>query len=292
MSGPRPVRLVVLVVVLAFVAVLVGVRALVRAAPTAPSLAPGALVLDGAPLAAPDPEEVAALRVACRRGSSTFAETVARVRAEHVAGSVVDSPTVLACPAGLDGLEVRLVGEVVGDVLPREGGAWLTINDDAHAREVGPLVGHGTRRGTNRGLAVWAPDGTHERLGAPGRAGRRGDLVVVVGTVRRADPDDGGGLTVRASAIEVLVTGARASAPLHRTQAVAAVVALTGVAIAGGLRLRGARRTIPRPGAGRLRIGRPGAGRLRRARPGNVRLSAGRPAPPPGTTGTAPRSGS
>lgn len=273
------VRLVPLIALLALVVLLVGVRTLVRTAPSAPSLAPGPILLEGRPLAPTDPAELAALRSACRRGSSGHAAALERVRAEHVPGSVVDSRTVLACPAGHDGLEVRLVGEVVGDVLLREGGAWLTLNDDAHAREAGPLVGHGARRGTNRGLAVWAPDGTHERLGTPGRAGRRGDLVVVVGTVHRADPADRGGLTVRASDLEVLVPGAVAEAPLHQPQALAALVALGAVALLAGRRLAAAWR--PAPWERLASWGRRAAGRV----------SAGRADPRAARTGRAPRPG-
>lgn len=250
-------RLVPFVALLAVLVLLVGVRALVRSAPVPPSLAPGTVTLDGEVVAPVDADAIAALRSACRRGSGTHAEAVARVRTEHVAGDLIDSRSVRACPVGFDGLEVRLIGEVVGDVLARDGGAWLTLNDDAHALGAGPLVGHGVRAGTNHGLAVWAPTGTYEQLAAPGRAARRGDIVVVVGTLRRADPEDGGGLSVRATGIEVLVPGASATAPFHRTQALVALVALAGVGLAGA-----------------------------------VRLSAGRGAPRPATTGTAARPGS
>lgn len=262
-----------LVAVVALVAILAGVRALVVGAPQAPSLAPDPAALERAGLevgSTADPASTAALRASCRRGAREHAATVERLRAEHVAGGLVDVASVVACPAGHDGLEVRLVGEVVGDVLVRSGGVWLTVNDDAHALTVGPLVGHGARRGTNRGLAVWAPDGTHEDLGPPGRAGRRGDLVVVVGTVVRGDAEDGGGLTLRAVAIERVLAGEAARAPVHREQAIAALLALGAVALAGARRaLDGARRALA----------------------GTVGLSAGRAGRPAARTDTAPRWG-
>jgi hypothetical protein len=221
-----------LVAVLVVAGVVLGVRALVSLAPAAPSLAPPAALTVAPAEAEP---------LSCPRGATDHRAAVERLRSEHAPGTLVDAAAVIACPAGLDGLEVRLVGEVVGDVVRRRGGVWLTVNDDAHARAAGPLVGHGARAGANQGLAVWAPDGAHEALGPPGRAGRRGDLVAVTGIVHRADPADGGGLTVRASAIEVLAPGASAVETTHRTQAIAAAIALVLVAGAGLARVSAGR---------------------------------------------------
>lgn len=187
------------------------------------------------PPAAPDLEVPDAAGEECRRGAGDPAAVAAR-RAELVPAAPVRAADVRACPRAYDGLTVTLVGEVVGDLVRRDGGAWLTVNDDAYALAHGPLVGQGTRAGTNVGLAVWAPDGTHERLGGPGRAGRRGDLVRVVGTVRRADPEDGGGLTLRATTLEVLAPSVAVPAPVNLPQAALAATALA--AALEGLRRR------------------------------------------------------
>jgi hypothetical protein len=103
-----------------------------------------------------------------------------------------------ACPRLLDGREGRLRRRGRRRRPPAQGGAWVLVNDDAYALEVGPLGPHRERRGFSTGLAVWLPDGLHEQLGAPGRHGRRGDDRAVEGVFLRADPADGGGITVRA----------------------------------------------------------------------------------------------
>ena len=136
------------------------------------------------------------------------------------------SGLVLECPGSFDGRLVTYVGEVVGDVLRRDGGSWLLVNDDAYALVSGPLLGSGEHSGTNSGLAVWVPAPTDRLVTTPGRAGRRGDVVEVTGHVRRADPDDGGGLTIRAREVEVLADGVEVPVPVHwRQVAIAGVLA-------------------------------------------------------------------
>lgn len=140
-------------------------------------------------------------------------------------GGRLTSAIATACPRLLDGRQVVYVGEVVGDVLTRDGGAWAWVNDDPYALEVGPFGAHREREGFSGGLAVWLPDGLHEQLGAPGRHGRRGDVVQVEGVLLRADPSDGGGLNVRADALTVLAPGVAVDEPLNEPLVVAAAVA-------------------------------------------------------------------
>ncbi len=137
----------------------------------------------------------------------------------------ITSAIVSACPRLLDGREVVYVGEVVGDVLRRDGGAWVQVNDDAYALDVGPFGPHRERRGFSSGLSVWLPDGLHEQLGAPGRHGRRGDVISVRGVLLRTDPADGGGITVRAETLEVLAPSIAVDEPLNLTLIVTAAIA-------------------------------------------------------------------
>lgn len=134
------------------------------------------------------------------------------------------SGEVLTCPFDFDGLLVTYVGEVVGDILARDGGSWLLVNDDVYALEDGPLAAGGTPRGTNSGLTVWLPDPLDELVDEPGRAEVRGDVVAVTGHVHRTDPADGGGLTIRAEEAEVLAEAVTVEAPVHWRQVGAAGV--------------------------------------------------------------------
>ena len=168
------------------------------------------------------------------------------VRAEVVAafepGGRISSDQIYACPRAYDELEVLFVGEAIGEVLERDGGAWLQVNDDAYALEVGPLVSSRQLRGANAGLSVWLPDGLHEPLETVGRPEVRGDVIAVRGTVLRADPDDGGGVTIRAERLEVLAEGVVVEAPLHVLDivvaAVLSVLALASVLWARRVRAR------------------------------------------------------
>jgi len=161
--------------------------------------------------------------VRCSRADD--AERLDRLRATLDPDGRLTAAIATACPRLLDGREVLYLGEVVGDVLRREGGAWAQINDDPYALEVGPFGPHRTRRGFSSGLAVWLPDGLHEQLGAPGRHGSRGAIVRVEGTLLRADPADGGGLNVRAERLEILTPAVPVDEPLNRPLIVSAAIA-------------------------------------------------------------------
>lgn len=137
------------------------------------------------------------------------------------------SGEVLACPFAFDGRLVTYVGEVVGDVLARDGGSWLLVNDDPYALEMGPLTAGGTPVGTNSGLTVWLPDPLDELADEPGRRDVRGDVLEVTGRVHRTDPADGGGLTIRASDARVVSDAVTIETPVHwRQVGVAAVLSV------------------------------------------------------------------
>lgn len=159
----------------------------------------------------------------------TCEELVADVPAGRTGGESlgrVTSGAVLSCPSEFDALLVTYVGEVVGDVLARDGGSWLLVNDDRYALVDGPLTAGGTPSGTNSGLTVWLPDPLDELADEPGRAGVRGDVLEITGRVHRADPADGGGLTIRAEDASVLAEAVTIEVPVHwRQVGVAGVLA-------------------------------------------------------------------
>jgi hypothetical protein len=163
------------------------------------------------------------------------AASLLRLPADHR----VTSAQVLGCPVAFDGRSVTFVGELVGDLLTRDGGAWVLVNDDDYALELGPLPSHRDRRGTNSGLSVWLPEGLHRQVTGLGGPGQRGDLVRIDGVVRRADRSDGGGLTLRADSLEVLSPAAPVEEPLNVAQVWLAVGALaTAAAVWSGRRWR------------------------------------------------------
>jgi len=144
----------------------------------------------------------------------------------------VTSTAVNDCPEHFDGHVVQFAGEVIGDVLRRDGGAWVLMNDDRYALETGPLPSHRDFGGSNSGLSVWLPDELVELVDAPGGPGVRGTVLAVSGVLHRVDPDDGGGLTVRAGRGTVLAEAVAVPNPVHRPQAIVAVLAALGAAAA------------------------------------------------------------
>ncbi len=158
---------------------------------------------------------------------------------ETVVGRVgrITSTDAVACPRRFDGRIVTYVGEVVGDVLRRDGGAWIQVNDDGYAMEVGPLPAHREYRGSNSGLAVWVPEEFIDLIQAPGRRGVRGDVILVDGVFLRADSQDGGGLTIRATSVRHLAPPTPIDRPIHGALALAAGIAAV-LAILARLRER------------------------------------------------------
>ena len=177
-------------------------------------------------------EDVPELAIADDRQCIRFTDDVAAqdIREEFVAGGRVSSTQIYRCPAAFDGAQISYAGEIVGELLPREGGVWAQVNDDAYALETGPLTDHRDQAGFNLGMSVWIPDGLHQQIGEAGRASRRGDVVLLRGTVLRADPDDGGGITLRAEELEVLAPSLEVASPFHALQAlVAGALAVTAL---------------------------------------------------------------
>lgn len=152
------------------------------------------------------------------------AAAIAEIRDGVPLGGRVSSTQVYLCPSGYDGLEVTYAGEVIGEVLRRRGGAWVQVNDDDYALTTGPLIGHRERAGFNTGLSVWLEGDLADRIEQPGRAALRGDVVLLRGTLLRADPDDGGGITLRAHTMETLAGPLQIEPPLHTVQLVVAVI--------------------------------------------------------------------
>lgn len=171
---------------------------------------------------APDPDDPDL--VTCERTLPEAPETLDSIAEVNPVGRVTSSE-VLECPSAFDRQVVTYIGEVIGDVLQRDGGAWLLVNDDDYALEVGPLQGHSDFRGTNTGLSVWLPRPLPEL--EPGGPSRRGTIIRVDGFIQRADPADGGGLTLtalRPDSTTIVEEAQSIDRPLNRGQAAAAVV--------------------------------------------------------------------
>jgi hypothetical protein len=213
-------RRLLLVVVVGLATILAGAEALRAAKPVADVTE--LQVRDLPPLA------LGEVRTCTRHTDDPTAEEIA---AEFVQGGRVSSTQVYACPSAFDGLRVTFVGEAIGEILRRRDGAWVQVNDDDYALQHGPMGRHLEQAGFNTGLSVWLPDGLHERVEGVGRPEVRGDVLRLEGVLLRADPDDGGGITLRADRLEVLAPTVEVPEVLHLLQAgIAAALAVLALA--------------------------------------------------------------
>lgn len=87
-----------------------------------------------------------------------------------------------------DERRVSVVGELVGDFSPRDDGVWVQINGDIYIES--PVAAGGEPLGLNIGIGARIPLGLFESevIGSPGRYGRIGPIVNLVGTFRHNDP--------------------------------------------------------------------------------------------------------
>ena len=113
----------------------------------------------------------------------------------------------------LDGRTVEVEGEAVGDLMRRGAVTWINISD-------------GTAT-----LGVWGPP-TFSPVRFLGRYKTKGDTVRLEGIFRRADPEQGGELAIKATSLRVVKPGGliRRAIPYGRI-----VLALGSLLAAAGL---------------------------------------------------------
>lgn len=179
--------------------------------------------------------------VECEEGPVREGEERIESMSEPSLPAVVTSGELLDCPQTWDGREVRLIGEVVGDMLRRGDVAWLQVNDDAYAVDLGPLPTHRDYRGIGGGLGVLAPFAEARTLSWIGGPRTRGDVVEVSGTFHRVDPATREVAVIRATRLEVRSAGGPVElppVPLRRTAALSALTVAAAVLLAGRARRR------------------------------------------------------
>lgn len=122
--------------------------------------------------------------------------------------------------SGYDGKSVTIEGEVIGDVMVRGASGWINVSD-----------------GTND-IGVWAPAEALWLVTHVGRYHSRGDRVRITGEFRRADPEQGGDLTLRAADLTVLEPGGTVGHPVRAGRPLLALIALGVSAVLGLVRWR------------------------------------------------------
>ena len=141
----------------------------------------------------------------------------------------VKASDLIECPQLYDGQKVVYEGEVVRAILRRGDRAWVQVNDDAYALDLGPLPEHRTAVGGNSGIPVSIPAQSADQLRHVGMHQQQGDVIRVSGTFHRADPVDGGGPTIQAATVAIQRPGHRFDLGVSRPRA--AVAALLALAV-------------------------------------------------------------
>lgn len=148
--------------------------------------------------------------------------------------SLITSSALYDCPQAFDGQVIRYRGEVVGAVLRRADGAWLTLNDDVYATTVAPLPAHRDYRGGNGGIGVLVPHDLADEITHVGGPRDRGDILEVTGTFHRVDQTTGEFAIVRATTGDVTSGQPLRRAPLVALRIAALVMAAVMVAVVVG----------------------------------------------------------
>lgn len=154
----------------------------------------------------------------------------------------VDVAVLLVDPAPLNGSEVTVEGELIGDFMLRDEWVWVQLNGDPYASE--PLGGGGELAGPNLGIALRFPIAVFDAAAfeTPGGYGVRGPVVRVTGEWRYHDEERGGESYLAVTSVEVLERERRFDAPLP------VGVLLTGlglIAVSGLVQAASRRRSAP-----------------------------------------------
>lgn len=148
----------------------------------------------------------------------------------------VSSNDLYACPQVFDHQRVRYEGEVIGAVLRRSDGAWVQLNDDAYAADLGPLPAHREFRGGNSGVGVHLPEDLADEIESVGGPSTTGDVLAVTGVSYQSDPDSGEAAVIRASGATVTARGepiSHAALPDRRIAGIVLALLAAGLVVAG-----------------------------------------------------------
>lgn len=147
----------------------------------------------------------------------------------------VTSDDLYDCPSLYDGLLVHYQGEVVGALLARGDGVWTQLNDDLYAGAAGPLPTHRDYRGANAGVGVFLPADLAEHVQTVGGPRARGDVLAVVGTFHRIDPQSRDAAVIRAESGRVAQRGQSTDhEPLRNRRIVGVLLALAAAGVTTG----------------------------------------------------------
>lgn len=173
------------------------------------------------------PDEIDPLRqeVPCEVPAPREGEERVEVIAEPSLPQPVSSNELYDCPSTWDGRRVRYIGEAIGAVLDRGDEAWVQLNDDVYAEGSGPLPTHRDFRGGNAGVGAVLRPADAQQIVTVGGPTTRGDLVEVVATFRRVDPDSGEVAILDVESLNVLRRGEPFTPPRAPARPVVASIA-------------------------------------------------------------------
>ncbi|MFH1046440.1 MAG: DNA-binding protein [Candidatus Omnitrophota bacterium] len=107
-----------------------------------------------------------------------------------------------------DGQTVRYAGEVIGEIMARQGHAWINVNDGKNA------------------LGIWVDKTLLKDIKYSGGYQTQGDWVEVQGVFHRACREHGGDLDIHADSVMLVRPGAALAHPLEKAKVKAGIVLL------------------------------------------------------------------
>lgn len=125
------------------------------------------------------------------------------------AAEITDINDLIENAKELDGQEVTVQGEAIGESMNRGDYSWININD-----------------GTNA-IGIWLLKEEAEKLSYFGNYKYRGDAVKITGIFHRACKEHGGEADLHYSSIEILKDGYLVTEPISSTKLIVTIILTT-----------------------------------------------------------------
>ncbi len=104
-----------------------------------------------------------------------------------------------------DGKQIRIEGEVIGDIVYHRDGAWINVNDDVYSKR---SIAEGNKpKGQNSGIGIWVSKEDAKKVKFKGDYFHKGDIVYVEGIFSSNCPKHNGDIDIHAKKFMVVKQG-------------------------------------------------------------------------------------
>ncbi len=124
------------------------------------------------------------------------------------AASTTDINQLVENAKALDGKQVTVQGEAIGEIMQRGDYCWVNINDTTNA------------------MGIWMKSADARQITCYGNYKNKGDTIIVSGVFRRACSEHGGEADIHSETFKIVQTGHSVKEQIPFTKVLAAVILL------------------------------------------------------------------